>query len=143
MPPHAPCPYCPPPPAYRRRGRGRATGRGPGGTSPGGNLRRVSASTRLQLRVAPGASRPGVVGRHGTAWKVRVAAAPEAGKANDAVVSLLAHTLALPARNIKIVSGHSSRDKIVELVGIEAGEISIAEIERRLARASDPGKDTE
>jgi uncharacterized protein (TIGR00251 family) len=103
----------------------------------------VSASTRLQLRVAPGASRPGVVGRHGTAWKVRVAASPEAGRANDAVVSLLAHTLALPARNIKIVSGHTSRDKIVELVGIEAGEISIAEIERRLARASDPGKDTE
>ena len=103
----------------------------------------MSALSRLQLRVAPGASRPGIVGRHGTAWKVRVAAAPEAGKANDAVVRLLADTLALPVRDIEIVSGHSSRDKIVELAGIDRGEIDIAEIERRLAEASSPGKDSE
>jgi uncharacterized protein len=103
----------------------------------------VSASTRLQLRVAPGASRPGIVGRHGTAWKVRVAAAPEAGKANDAVLRLLADTLALPLQDIQIVAGHSSRDKIVELAGIDRGEFDIAEIERRLAHASGAGKDTE
>jgi uncharacterized protein (TIGR00251 family) len=103
----------------------------------------VSASTRLRLRVAPGASRPGIVGRHGTAWKVRVVAAPEAGKANDAVVRLLADILKLPVRDIEIVSGHSSRDKVVELAGIDRGEIDLAEIERRLADASGPGKDTE
>jgi uncharacterized protein (TIGR00251 family) len=103
----------------------------------------VSASTRLRLRVAPGASRPGVVGRHGAAWKVRVAAAPEAGKANDAVVHLLADILSLPARDIEIVSGHSSRDKIVQLAGIDRGEIDLAEIERRLGEASAAGKDTE
>jgi uncharacterized protein len=103
----------------------------------------VSASTRLKLRVAPGASRPGIVGRHGTAWKVRVAAAPEAGKANDAVVRLLADILELPVRDIEIVSGHSSRDKVVELAGIDRGEIDLAEIERRLAVASGSGKDTE
>jgi uncharacterized protein (TIGR00251 family) len=96
----------------------------------------------LKLRGAPGASRPGIVGRHGTAWKVRAAAAPEAGKANDAVVRLLADILRLPVRDIEIVSGHSSRDKIVELAGIDRGEIDIAEIERRLAEASSPGKDT-
>jgi uncharacterized protein (TIGR00251 family) len=95
----------------------------------------VSASTRLQLRVAPGASRPGIVGRHGTAWKVRVAAAPEGGKANDAVVRLLAETLALSARDIEIVSGHSSRDKTVELSGIDHSET-----ERRLVEASGPAK---
>lgn len=98
----------------------------------------MSASTRLQVRVAPGASRPGIVGRHGAAWKVRVAAAPEAGKANDAVVRLLAETLALPARDIEIVSGHASRDKLVALAGIERGEIDFAEIERRLTRATTP-----
>jgi uncharacterized protein len=110
--------------------------RGRGATSPGGNLGRVSASIRLHVRVAPGAARPGIVGRYGTAWKVRVAAAPEAGKANDAVVRLLAATLALPARDIEIVSGHASRDKVVELAGIDRGEIDIAEIERRLTSAS-------
>ena len=73
---------------------------------------------------------------------MRIAAAPEAGKANDAVVRLLADILRLPVRDIEIVSGHSSRDKIVELAGIDRGEIDIAEIERRLAEASSPGKDT-
>jgi uncharacterized protein len=84
----------------------------------------------LQLRVAPGASRPGVVGRHGDAWKVRVAAAPERGKANDAVLDLLAQTLSLPRSSVTLVSGAGSRDKIVELAGIEPDEI-----ERRLAAA--------
>jgi len=103
----------------------------------------MSASTRLRLRVAPGASRPGIVGRHGTAWKVRVTAAPEAGKANDAVVRLLADILGLPARDIEIISGHSSRNKIVELGSIARGEIDLVEIERRLTEASDIGKDIE
>jgi uncharacterized protein (TIGR00251 family) len=102
----------------------------------------MSDSTRLKVRVAPGASRPGIVGRHGTGWKVRVTAAPEAGKANEAVVRLLADTLVLPVREIEIVSGHSSRDKIVELAGPDSGRITAVEIERRLAAASSTGKDT-
>jgi uncharacterized protein len=90
--------------------------------------------TRLRLRVSPGATRPGVVGRHGEAWKVRVAAAPEGGRANDAVVRLLADTLAVPRDAVTLVSGHSGRDKIVELAGIGP-----AQIERRLSTAA--GKD--
>jgi uncharacterized protein len=91
----------------------------------------VSASTtRLRLRVAPGAAKAAVVGRHGDAWKVRVAAAPERGKANEAVLELLAETLAVPRANVTLVSGGTSRDKIVELAGLEP-----AEIERRLATA--------
>lgn len=98
----------------------------------------MSDSIRLRLRVAPGASRPGIVGRHGTAWKVRVAAAPEAGKANDDVRRLLSETLGLAARDIAIVSGHSSRDKIVQLAGADHDET-----ERRLTAASSPGKERE
>jgi uncharacterized protein len=93
-------------------------------------------STRLQLRVAPGAARSAVVGRHGAAWKVRVAAAPEHGKANDAVVQLLAQALSVPAADVQIVSGHGARDKIVALDGLEPEEI-----ERRLAAASGAGKE--
>jgi len=59
------------------------------------------------------------VGRYGTAWKVRVTAAPEAGKANDAVLELLARTLDLPRSRFALVSGHSSREKIVVLDGVE------------------------
>jgi uncharacterized protein (TIGR00251 family) len=96
----------------------------------------AAPSTRLRLRVAPGARSNAIVGRHGEGWKVRVTAAPEDGKANDAVVRLLAETLALPARDVHIVSGRSSRDKIVALEGMRPDEI-----ERRLARASGAGEE--
>jgi uncharacterized protein (TIGR00251 family) len=93
-------------------------------------------SARLTLRVSPGASRSGIVGRHGAGWKVRVVAAPEDGKANDAVVRLLAETLAVPLRDVRIVSGRSSRDKTVALEGMRPEEI-----ERRLAKASGAGEE--
>ena len=71
----------------------------------------------------PGAGRSGVVGRHGDAWKVRVTAAPERGRANDALVGLLSETLSIPRRDVTLVAGHAGRDKIVELAGISAPEI--------------------
>jgi uncharacterized protein (TIGR00251 family) len=92
-------------------------------------------STRLRVRVAPGASRAGVVGRHGDAWKLRVAAPPEGGRANDAVIRLLADTLAVPRASVTLVSGHGTRNKVLELTGLEPGQI-----ERRLTSAA--GKET-
>jgi len=86
--------------------------------------------TRLRLRVAPGSARAAVVGRHGDGWKVRVAARPERGRANAAVLALLAETLSLPRTSVSLVSGSGSRDKIVELAGIPPEEI-----DRRLASA--------
>jgi len=74
--------------------------------------------TSLRLRVVPGARRPGIVGRHGDAWKVRVAAAPEAGKANDAVLDLLARTLDLTRRDLELTAGRSSRDKVIIVEGL-------------------------
>ena len=80
--------------------------------------------TSLRLRVVPGAHRAGIVGRHGDAWKIRVAAAPEAGKANDAVIDLLARTLDIPSRDLELTAGKASRDKVVALQGLtsEAAE---------------------
>lgn len=96
----------------------------------------MPASTRLSLRVAPGARRTEIVGRHGERWKIRVATAPERGRANAAVCALLADALALPRGAVTVVSGGSSRDKLVDLAGIGPEET-----ERRLARAAAPGKD--
>jgi uncharacterized protein YggU (UPF0235/DUF167 family) len=90
----------------------------------------VTASTRLRLRVSSGAARPGIVGRYGDGWKLRVAEAPERGRANDAVLSLLAQTLDVPRSSLTLVSGRGARDKVVELDGLEPDEV-----ERRLAAA--------
>jgi uncharacterized protein (TIGR00251 family) len=87
-------------------------------------------STRLRVRVSPGARSNAIVGRHGEGWKVRVTAAPEGGKANDAVLKLLANRLDLPGKSLTLVSGPSSRDKIVELHGLDK-----AEADRRLGRS--------
>lgn len=88
-------------------------------------------SSRLQLRVSPGAASPGIAGRYGAAWKVRVTQSPEDGKANAAVVRLLADVLEVPERDVAIVTGHGSRDKTVALTGIADDEI-----ERRLSGAA-------
>ena len=80
------------------------------------------AATRIRLRVVPGAAKPGVVGRHGEAWKLRVAAAPERGAANAAVVELVATTLGVHPRAVRLVSGFASRDKIVEVEGLRPDE---------------------
>lgn len=94
--------------------------------------RGASTTTRLRLRVSPGGERAAVVGRHGDAWKLRVVAAPERGRANDSVVELLASTLDLRRPGIRIVSGANSRDKVVELVGL-----TLEEAENRLTAAQE------
>ena len=87
--------------------------------------------TRLRLRVSPGSGRSTVVGRHGEGWKIRVGAAPEGGRANAAVIRLLADALSVPRDAVTLVSGHGGRDKIVELAGLGP-----AQIERRLTSAA-------
>jgi uncharacterized protein len=93
-----------------------------------------AVSRRVRLRVSTGANSAHVVGRHGEAWKVRVAAPAEGGRANEAVVRLLAETLSLPRDAVTLVSGHGARDKIVQLIGLDSNQI-----ERRLSSAA--GKD--
>ncbi|HEX4519881.1 MAG TPA: DUF167 domain-containing protein [Gaiellaceae bacterium] len=83
----------------------------------------MNGSTRLGVRAVPGATKPGLVGRHGTAWKVTVSAPAEAGRANEAVIRLLADTVELPRRDVSIVAGHGSREKVVSFDGISAKEL--------------------
>jgi uncharacterized protein len=74
------------------------------------------------LRVIPGSARAGVVGRHGDAWKLRVSAPPERGKANEATLQLLAETLGVAQADLRLVAGHGARDKTVEISGLSADE---------------------
>jgi uncharacterized protein len=90
----------------------------------------AATRTRVRLRVSPGSRTAGIGGRHGDAWKVRVTAPAEGGRANAAVVRLLAEAVRVPRASVTLVSGHAARDKIVELSGLAADET-----ERRLAAA--------
>ena len=85
-------------------------------------------SVRLRIRVVPGAKSAGIVGRHGDAWKVRVTAPPERGRANGAVVRLLAARLGIAPGDVEVVAGIAGRDKVVELAGL-----TLEDAERRLA----------
>lgn len=87
----------------------------------------MAETTRLQLRVSAGADRSEIVGRYGEGWKVRVAATPERGRANDAVIRLIADALDVETERLALVSGQASRDKVVELRGLDPEEA-----ERRL-----------
>ena len=83
--------------------------------------------TRLRLRVHPKARKNAITGLRGDALKISVTAAPEQGKANDAVLALLAEVLDVPTSSIRLVSGAGSRDKVVD-VDLDGDEIA-----RRLA----------
>jgi uncharacterized protein YggU (UPF0235/DUF167 family) len=86
---------------------------------------------RLQVRVHPGAQRPGLVGRLSDgSLKVAVAEAPEGGRANRAVEVLVARVLSLRRTEVKVVGGAAARLKQIEIASLDA-----AEIERRIAEA--------
>jgi len=79
-------------------------------------------TTRLRIRVSPGARTTELVGRQGEAWKVRVAAPPDRGRANHAVLNLLADRLRIGRDELTLVSGASGKDNVVELHGLTADE---------------------
>jgi uncharacterized protein (TIGR00251 family) len=88
-------------------------------------------STRVRVHVSPGAGRDEVVGRHGDAWKVRVTAAAERGRANAAVLRVLSDALEVPTSSLTLVAGSASRRKVVELHGLDADEAARRLEERR------------
>lgn len=73
----------------------------------------------LNIKVIPGASRDRIAGKLGDAIKVQVAAAPERGKANDAVINLIAGLLGLRRSEVQITRGHTQPRKVLEINGID------------------------
>ena len=83
----------------------------------------AESSAILRVRVHPRASKSEVVGLRGDALHVRVAAAPERGKANDALLDLLSHTLGVPKSKLSILRGRALRDKWIEVDGASQDEL--------------------
>jgi len=75
------------------------------------------------VRVVPRASKSAVVGEHEGALRVRVAAPPVEGAANDALIKFLAKEFGVPARDVEIRSGHTSKTKVVRVTGVTAEKL--------------------
>jgi uncharacterized protein (TIGR00251 family) len=69
------------------------------------------ADLLLSLHVQPGAARPGPAGLHAGALKLRVRARAVEGAANEAVISFIAESFAVPRRSVEILSGDRGREK--------------------------------
>ncbi|HEU5002785.1 MAG TPA: DUF167 domain-containing protein [Actinomycetota bacterium] len=74
----------------------------------------------------PGAVRTAVIGMHAGAVKVKVKAPPEGGKANDALLELLAERLGVPRSSATLLSGSQSRNKRVHVLGRSPEEAAAA-----------------
>ena len=85
-------------------------------------VRYDAAARRLTLtvHVQPNASRSAIAGKHGDALKVRIAAPATENRANDALIQLLAKTLAVPASAVTIRHGGNSRRKVVAIAPVDA-----------------------
>lgn len=75
--------------------------------------RREGDVITLVLHVQPGAKRTEVIGLHGDALKIRLAAPPIEGRANEAVLRFIADTFKVPLRNVQLKQGALSRHKVV------------------------------
>jgi len=83
----------------------------------------TEAGVRLAVRVQPRASKNEVAGVYGMALKIRLQAPPVDGAANAALLSFLANLLGVSRRSVRIISGDSSRNKVVEVDGVTAQRI--------------------
>lgn len=89
-------------------------------------LERSGDCLRIAVRVAPRARANSIDGVQLGRLKVRVTAAPEDGKANAAVCKLLAKRLGVGKTSLVVVRGESTRDKVIEVGGLGAGEVEDA-----------------
>jgi len=84
----------------------------------------IDGDLEVEVNAHPGAKRTEAHGLHGAAIRIRVAAPPLEGKANDALIAFLAAALQVPRRRCVLVSGHGSRHKRLR---IEAPDRALAE----------------
>jgi uncharacterized protein len=77
----------------------------------------------LELKVIPNAPRNEVVGWLGAALKVKIHAPALEGRANDELLDFLAATLGVPRRSLTLLRGEKSRQKLVQIAGLNTAEL--------------------
>jgi uncharacterized protein (TIGR00251 family) len=94
-------------------------------TSLSACLRATPDGCTLTVRVHPGARRNGVTGVHGDAVKIALTTPPVDGRANEALIAYLADALRLPKANVALVTGATSRSKLLRITGRSAAEVHV------------------
>jgi uncharacterized protein (TIGR00251 family) len=77
----------------------------------------------LELRVHPGARRNAITGTQAGAFKISLTTPPTDGRANEALIALLAERLNIPRARIALLTGLSSRNKTVRITGLTAQQV--------------------
>ena len=77
----------------------------------------------IRVKVTPRSSKNRIAGKEKAFYRVKVTSAPVEGKANDALIALLAEELGVPKRDIEIVSGKTGRLKTIRIRGLTAAGI--------------------
>ena len=90
------------------------------GNKPGNNAEKVCT---LPVRVQPKASNAEILGFRDGVLRVRVTAPPEDGKANAAAISLISKSLEIPRRSVRLIRGHSSRNKVFRVASLDLGQV--------------------
>src|SRR5438309_5632040 len=90
-------------------------------------IRDTPAGATFSIRVHPRAKKNAIAGQVGDALKVALAAPPVEGKANEACINFFAKLLQVPRSSVTIAAGHTSRNKVIRVIGL-----SVTEIEKRL-----------
>lgn len=84
----------------------------------------TEAGVRIAVHVQPRAAATAVAGLHGDAIKLRIAAPPVDGAANEAIVAFVAETLGVPRRAVAITAGAAGRRKTVTVAGVTVAQAS-------------------
>ncbi len=88
-------------------------------------FRRSGDILTLTLHVQPGAKRTDVAGLHGDALKIRLAAPPIEGRANEALLKYIAEAFGVPLRQVELKQGGQSRHKVVAITGSKVAPESL------------------
>lgn len=90
---------------------------------------RGAASTRIRVRLTPRSGRDAILAKEEGVYRVKIKAPPLEGRANRALIALLAKTLRVPKRDVEITAGEKSRDKALRIRGVTQEEV-----EKRLSQ---------
>lgn len=86
-------------------------------------IKETDTAVTIKVRAQPRASRTEIIGEHDGALKIKIAAPPLNGKANEECRRVLAKLLGVSATSVEIISGETSRDKIIRIQNISARRV--------------------